>query len=131
MSKVPVALSCYDTTTEMHSTIDSKFAAMELALSNKISSLSNQLEKLGVKHSTSVPMETSGLSPVSLVSTPNPSAAALSIADELSDRERRRMNLILYKVPEAAGSQSDKNFFIDLCKTVYKLNVTTTKVKLR
>ena len=116
MSKVPAALSCYDTTTEMHSTIDSKFAAMEQALSNKISSLSNQLEGLGVRHSTSVPMETSDLSPVSFVSTSNPSAAALSIADELSDRERRRMNLILYKVPEAAGSQSDKKILLIFAK---------------
>ena len=46
MHKLPMALSCYDTTSEVHHVIDSKFAAMELALSNKINSLSNQLKEL-------------------------------------------------------------------------------------
>ena len=36
--------------------------------------------------------------------------------------------IILYNVPEHTSTQSDKGFFVDLCKTVYDKNVLTTKV---
>ena len=46
--------------------------------------------------------------------TSDSSVTALSIADELSDRERRK-NLILYNVPGHTNRQSNKGFFVDLC----------------
>ena len=46
-------------------------------------------------------METSeSESPTTHSATSDSFVTALSIADELSDRERRRKNLILYNVPE-------------------------------
>lgn len=78
---------------------------MELVLSNKINSLSDQLKKLEVTHSTNIPMEiSSDLQTASHVPTPDSSVAVLSIADELSDREQWR--LVLYKIPEVTNTQS-------------------------
>lgn len=70
-------------------------------------------------------METSESVVASYVST---SDSAVSIADELADRERRKRNLIMYNVPETTDRRLDKSFFDNLCKTVYNLNVPTTKV---
>ena len=128
--KLPIALSCYDATNEVQCAVDSKLTAMELALSDKINSLSNQLKELDATHSTNRPMETTleSQTATSLAPRPDSSVTALSIADELSDRERRRKNLVLYKVPEGTNIQSDKDFFKDFCKTVYNLKVATTRV---
>ena len=56
MYKLLTALSCYDNTNEV---IESKFVSMEQSLSNKISSLSNQLKELEAKCSTNVQMKIS------------------------------------------------------------------------
>ena len=72
-------------------------------------------------------METSESSTTHTI-TSDSSITALSSADELSDRERWRKNLILYNVLEQVNTQSDKGFFADLCKAVYDINVPTNKV---
>ena len=46
-----------------------------------------------------------------VLSSVSPSSAALSIADELADRERRKNNIIVYSFPEASDHQSDKDSF--------------------
>ena len=65
-----MALNCYNKANEVHSAIDSKFAAMELALSKNFGSLSDQLKELEGRYSTSVQMETAEPSavPVHLLS---------------------------------------------------------------
>ena len=61
-------------------------------------------------------METSESLTTPYTITFDSSVTALSIADELSDREWQRKNLILYNVPEQGNIQSDKGFFVDLYK---------------
>ena len=52
-----------------------------------------------------------------------PASSAQDIADELADRERRKCNLILYNLSE---SSEDKKCFVDLCSTVFKLEISVT-----
>ena len=88
MHRLPMALNCYNKANEVHSAIDSKVAAMELALSKEFGSLSGQLKELEGRYSTSVQMETAELLAASCASTLDPAVAVLSIADKLSDREQ-------------------------------------------
>ena len=88
MHRLPMALNCYYKANEVHSAIDSKFAAMELALSKLFGSLSDQLKELEGIYSTSVQMETAEPLAASCASTLDPAVAVLSIADKLSDREQ-------------------------------------------
>ena len=87
MHRLPMALNCYNIANEIHYTIDSRFAAMELALSKQFGSLSDQLKELEGRYSTSVQMETAEPLAASRTSTLDPAVAVLSIADKLSDRE--------------------------------------------
>ena len=87
MHKLPTALSCYDKTSEVQFAIDSKFSSMEKTFATKIDSRSNQLKELEAKCLDN-PVETSESS-ITHSTTPDSSATVLSIADELSDRERR------------------------------------------
>ena len=128
MHKLPTALSCYDKTNEIQFAIDSKFSTMEQSSTTKINSLSNQLKDLEAKCLTNPVMETSESPTTPHTITSDSSVTALSIADELSDRERRKKNLILYNVPEQVNTQSDKGFFVDLCKAVYDMNVPINKM---
>ena len=59
------------------------------------------------------------------VSTSN---AALNIADELADRERRRKNVIVYNLPEAVDRKTDADAFIALCRSVYSVDISITKI---
>ena len=90
MHRLPMALNCYNKANEVHSAIDSKFAAMELSTFQTIlfGSLSDQLKELEGRYSTSVQMETSEPLAASRASTLDPAVAVLSIADKLSDREK-------------------------------------------
>ena len=88
MHRLLMALNCYNKANEVHSAIDSKVAAMELALSKNFGSLSGQLKELEGRYSTSVQMETAEPLAASHASTLNPAIAVLSIADKLSDREQ-------------------------------------------
>ena len=61
--------------------------------------------------------------------TVEPSAiAAVSIADELVERERRKYNLIVYNLPEPSEQDADKSEFINLCKVISDLDIIVTKV---
>ena len=88
MHKLPTALSCYDRTSEVQIAFDSKFSSMEQSFTTKINSLSNQLKDLKTKCLANPVMETSeSESPTTHSATSDSSVTALSIADELSDRE--------------------------------------------
>ena len=67
----------------------------------------------------------------SATSAPNtivpPAMAAVSIADELADRERRKNNLIVYNLAEGSNSDADKSQFVDLCKAIFDSNIQVTK----
>ena len=44
-------------------------------------------------------------------SAASPSNSALSIIDELADREKRRKNVIVYNFPEASDRKADSGSF--------------------
>ena len=62
------------------------------------------------------------------VPTTQSTSAALSVIDEISDRNRRKNNLIMYNYSEGADLSADKESFISLCSTVFDLNVEVGKV---
>jgi len=55
-------------------------------------------------------------------------SATHSIIDELTDRDRRKRNVIIYNFPEAKDRTDDKNSFLTLCRTVFDLNAPVTQV---
>ena len=55
-------------------------------------------------------------------------SAAHSIIDELTDRDRRKKNIIIYNLPEATDHAAVKVSFLALCKTVFNLDVLVTRV---
>ena len=61
--------------------------------------------------------------PRSVLPSVSPSVTALSIADELADRERRKNNIIVYNFPEASDHQSDKDSFVNFSTSVFNCNV--------
>ena len=65
--------------------------------------------------------------PAATATSEPPATAALSIADELADRERRKNNLIIYKLAESNNHSSDKTNVAKLCKTVFDIDVRITK----
>ena len=64
--------------------------------------------------------------------TVEPSAiAAVSIADELIERERRKYNLIVYNLPEPSEQDADKSEFINLCKVISNLDIIVIRLGKR
>ena len=64
-------------------------------------------------------METDGPSQPSKQSSPR---SALDIVDEMSDRERRKFNLVIYNFPEGADRKVDIKAFHTLSMDVFKLD---------
>ena len=58
----------------------------------------------------------------------SPSITALSIADELADRERRKNNIIFYNFMETSDHQTDKDSFVNFCSFVFNCNVKISQV---
>ena len=58
-----------------------------------------------------------------------PSSVAINIADELSERNKRKCNIVVYNLPEppTTNSQSDTNCFLDICHGSLDLNVEVIK----
>ena len=106
-------------------------------ISNKLNELSSQNRNLQKQiedvcfQITSPQNQITGTSEtVSQTTAPtseSPTTAALSIADELADRERRKNNLIIYNLPESTDNSKDKSFFTELCKSVFDTTVKITK----
>ena len=61
--------------------------------------------------------------PAATTTSEPPAIAALSIAD----RESRKNNLIIYKLPESNNHSNDKTNVAKLCKTVFDIDVGITK----
>ena len=89
-------------------------------VSAKIDDLCNSNDNL--KQQITTTSETITSASLQSHSVPRPPASsAQDIADELADRERRKSNLIVYNFSE---SSDDKKHFIDLCNTVFKLDIS-------
>jgi len=61
-------------------------------------------------------------------SVESPTTTALSIADELADRERRKCNVIVYNLSESNNLSNDKAQFVELCKSAFDITIGITKV---
>ena len=91
-------------------------------MSTRINNLSQQNNNLQMEIDTASESLSSSVESRPVLSTVLPSSAAMSIADELADRERRKNNIIVYNFPEASDHQSDKDSFADFCNSVFKHN---------
>lgn len=96
-------------------------------VSTKINELSSHNSNLQMEIETTSESLGAPVQPKSLVYSAS-SNAALSIADELADRERRKRNVIIYNFPEAPDREADKASFISLCKSVYKCEFDINKI---
>ena len=63
----------------------------------------------------------------SSVPTTQSTSATLSVIDEISDRNRRKNNVLMYNYPEGADLSADKESFF-LCSSVFDINVEVDKV---
>jgi len=52
---------------------------------------------------------------------------AFDIVDEMSDRERRKQNMVVYNFPECADRKADIGAFQTLCTAVFKLDINICK----
>ena len=93
-------------------------------LSTKINDLSTSSSNLQMEiESTSV-----SLNPTQSSSAAAPPAgSALSIIDELADRDRRKKNMIVYNLPEPAPNKSDSDSFTAMCSSVFNGPYAITK----
>ena len=88
-------------------------------LSSKIDNLLNRNSNLQMEiNSVSVPSATNTQASVSSPASISPT---LTILDELSDRQRRNKNLILYNFSEATDTSSDQLKVQELFSTVFSL----------
>ena len=55
-------------------------------------------------------------------------ATALSIADKLSERERKEINIMVYNFPEASEESPENQNFANLCKAIVKVNINIQKM---
>ena len=60
--------------------------------------------------------------PAATLTSETPSSAALSIVDELANRENRKNNLIIYKLPESNNHSNDKFNVVKLCKIAFDID---------
>ena len=58
-----------------------------------------------------------------------PSSVAVNVADELSERNKRKCNIVVHNLPEppTTNSQSDTNCFLGICHDSLDLNVEVIK----
>ena len=95
-------------------------------LSMKINSLSSSNKTLQMEiESTSKSLNATQTTCVPM----SPFNPAMRIVDELSDRDRRKKNVIVYNLPEPAqNNKSDSDAFSALCSSVYNSSFTITKL---
>ena len=103
-------------------------------LENSVSKLDTQIEALSQanlaleKHFSdllSTQFETQKIIKLPEVST---AATASSIADELSEHERKKNNIIVYNLPEAPEQSSEEQNFAGLCKCIVKVDLNIQKI---
>ena len=92
-------------------------------LSIKVNALCSMNENLQQEIKSTASSITQSSSPAT-----QSTSAALSIIDEISDRNRRMNSLIMCNYSEGADLSADKDFFTFLCLSVLNLNVEVDKV---
>ena len=120
---------------EIGGQITAQFSSTCQKLQNSIDELSSNINKL-IAQNSNVQMETDNTSESiggpaqarSYASVTSSSNTALSIVDELADREKRKKNVIVYNLPEASDHEADKCSFLDLCKKVYNADISVNKM---
>ena len=103
-------------------------------LENSVSKLGTQIEALS-KANTALEKRFSDLLNTQSVnqktlksSEVSTAATASSIADELSERERKKNNIIVYNLPEAPEKSSEEQSFADLCKHIVEVDLNIQKI---
>ena len=93
--------------TALSKNIDS-LSSNNTKLENKVNSLSKSIES-----SLSQPKPLAWEFPTSFT----PSSVAINVADELSERNKRKCNVVVHNLPEpsAATNESDTSCFADIC----------------
>ena len=97
-------------------------------ISAKISNLSQQNSNLQMDIDTASESLSDSVKSRPVLPSVSPSITALSIADELADRERRKNNIIVYNFTETSDHQTDKDSFVNFCSSVFNCNVKISKV---
>ena len=97
-------------------------------ISAKISNLSQQNSNLQMDIDTASESLSDSVKSRPVLPSVSPSITALSIADELADRERRKNNIIVYNFTETSDHQTDKDSFVNFCSFVFNCNVKISKV---
>ena len=91
-------------------------------VSLKINELSIQNNNLQMEIDTTSESLSAPVQPKSFTSSTS-SNTALSIADELADRERRKKNIVVYNFIECSDRNTDIETFKALSNNVFKLDV--------
>ena len=105
--------------TALSKNIDS-LSSNNIKLENKVNSLSKSIES-----SLSQPKPPAWEFPTSFT----PSSVAINVADELSERNKRKCNVVVHNLPEpsAATNESDTSCFADICRRELGLKIEITK----
>ena len=58
-----------------------------------------------------------------------PSSVAINVADELSERDKRKCIIVVHNLPETPtpSSQADINLFLEICQKSFDLNIEVIK----
>ena len=86
-------------------------------LQNSVQSMSSKFAEPVTNTETDVPAQPS---------TPT-SNNALDIVDEMRDRERRKLNLVVYNFAEGSDRKADIEAFLTLSTAVFKLDISISK----
>jgi len=110
------------------------FTANHNILENSVSKLGTQLEALSQantaleKHFNDLLKTRSETQKILKPAEVSTAATALSIADELSECERKKNIIIVYNLPEASEQSSEDQNFADLCKAIVKFDLNIQKM---
>ena len=104
------------------------------ALENSISKLSSQIEALSRANTALEKCFTDLINTQSVThkDTQPPitstAATASSIVDELSERECKRNNIIIYNLPEVFEPSLEEKNFVDLCNSFVKVDLNILRI---
>ena len=105
-------------------------------LENKVNNLAKSIESSGLESTVNdlaKSIESSLAQPKppawEFPATFTPSSVAINVADELSEQNKRKCNIVVHNLPEppTTNSQSDTNCFLGICHDSLDLNVEVTK----
>ena len=104
------------------------------ALENFVSKLSSQIEALSQantaleKHFTDLLKSQSETHQETQPPNISTAVTASSIVDELSEREHKRNNIIVYNLPEVTEPSLEEKNFVDLCNSIVKADLNIHRI---